>query len=135
MFVVALGGDRGMLLAGGVEAADALVHVPAERADHADVVVVRHLAVGDDVEAGFLLVADHHLGGVVIRLLVANLLERDPDVAAEQLLRVPVRARIRPDHRGRKNGVDDLARHAGLLRRSLGDERMGAYDFDGHLAA
>src|SRR6185436_20531052 len=51
--------DRaGVLLAGVLEAADALIHVPAEAADDADVVVVPHVAVGDDVEARFLLIAD-----------------------------------------------------------------------------
>src|SRR4029079_18210107 len=113
--LVTLGRDRRMLFAGGVEAADALVHVPAEGADHPDVVVVRHLAVGDHVEAGLFLVVDHDLGGVVVGLLVADLLERDSRVAAEQLLRVPVGARVRADHRGRENGVDDRARGHGWL--------------------
>jgi hypothetical protein len=52
---------------------------------------------------------DHDLGGVVVGLFVADLLERDPDVSADQLLRVPVGAGIRADHRGREDGVDDLA--------------------------
>ena len=100
-----------MRLARGVEAGDALVHVPAEGADHTDVVVVRHLAVGDDVEAGLFLVVDDGLGRVVVGLLVADLLERNPDVATEQLLGEPVRPRVRPDHRGRENRVDDLLWH------------------------
>src|SRR4029077_5872628 len=45
-----------MGLARGIEARDAFVHVPAEGADHADVVVVRHLAVGHDVELSLLLI-------------------------------------------------------------------------------
>ncbi len=100
-----------MRLARGVEARDAFVHVPAERADHADVVVVRHLPVGHDVEPGLLLIVDHREGRVVVGLLVPDLLERDPDIAAEQLLVVPVRPRVRPDHRGRENRVDDLPGH------------------------
>src|SRR5262249_60190287 len=38
-----------------IKPADALIHVPAERADNADVVVVPHVAVGHDVETRFLL--------------------------------------------------------------------------------
>ena len=75
-----------MRLARGIEAADALVHVPAERADHADVVVVGHLAVRDDVEPCLFLVGDDGVGGVVVGLFVRDLLERHPDIAAEQLL-------------------------------------------------
>ena len=61
-----------------LEAADALVQIPAERADHADVVVVPHVAVGHDVEARFFLVADHRGDGVVVRLFVLDFLECDP---------------------------------------------------------
>ena len=92
--VLALLGDRGVLLARRLEPADPLVHVPAEGADPADVVVVVHLAVCDDVEAGFLLVADHGVRGVVERLLVLDLLERDPHVAAAELLPEPLRPRV-----------------------------------------
>ena len=100
-----------MLLTGRVEAADALVHVPAERADDADVVVVPHVAVGHDVETGFFLVANHGGDRVVVRLLVLHFLESDADIADEQLVLEPVRPRIRADHRGRKQGLDDFCGH------------------------
>ena len=107
------GADRArVLLASGLEAADALVHVPAERADDADVVVVPHVAVGDDVEAGLFLIPDDGRHGVVIRLFVLNFLEGDANVAAEQLMLEPVRPRIRTDHGGRKNSIDDLRCHS-----------------------
>src|SRR4029079_17116938 len=68
--------DRaGVLLAGVLEAVDPLVHVPAETADDADVVVVPHVAVGDDVEARFLLIADDRGHGVVVRLFVLHFLD------------------------------------------------------------
>ena len=49
--------------------------------------------------------------GVVVRLFVLDFLERDADVPAEQLVLEPVRPRIRPDHGGREEGVDDLRCH------------------------
>ena len=51
-------------------------------ADRPDVVVVPHVAVGDDVEAGFLLVANHGRDRVVVRLFVLHFLERHAYVAA-----------------------------------------------------
>ena len=101
-----------MRLAGRLEAWDALVHVPAERADRPDVVVVPHVAVGHDVEAGFLLIANHGRDGVVVGLFVLHLLERDTDIPPEQLVGEPVRTRIRPDHRGGQKRVDNLHNHA-----------------------
>src|SRR5205823_7505366 len=82
-----------------------------KRSDPADVVVVVHLAVGDDVEPGLLLVADHSVRRVVEGLLVLDFLERDPDVAAAELLVEPARPRVGADHRGRQDGVDDRLRH------------------------
>ena len=70
-----------MRLSGRLETWDALVHVPTERADRPDVVVVPHVAVGHDVEAGFLLIANDGRDGVVVGLLVLHFLERDADVA------------------------------------------------------
>jgi len=103
-------------LLGRLEAADPLVHVPAERADHADVVVVAHLPVGDDVEARLLLVGDRDRGRVLVGLGVVDVLEGDAHVAAVELLVVPVRARVGAHHRGRQDGVDDLPlRHPLLL--------------------
>ena len=75
-----------MRLLGRLKAVDALVHVPAERADDADVIVEPHLAVGDDVETGVLLVVDHGLRGVLVRLFVPDLFEGNPDIAAQQLM-------------------------------------------------
>ena len=95
---------------------DALVHVPAERADRPDVVVVPHVAVGDDVEAGFLLIANHRRDGVVVGLFVLHFLERHTDIPAEQLMREPVRTRVRPDHRGGQKRLDDLRCHAATSR-------------------
>ena len=87
--------DRvGVLLFGRLEAADALVHVPAEGADPADVVVEAHLAVGHDVQPGVLLVPDHRGRGVGVGLGVRRVLERHAGVTAEQLVRVPVRSRV-----------------------------------------
>ena len=105
----------GMGLARRIEARDPLVHVPAEGADHADVVVVGHLAVGDDVEPGLLLVADHRRGGVGVGLLVPHVLEGDADVAPVQLIAEPMRPRVGADHGGRQDRVDDLRQgHAPL---------------------
>ena len=83
-----------VLLLGRLEAADSLVHVPAEGADPAHVVVEAHLAVGHDVQPGVLLVPDHRRRGVGVGLGVRRVLEGDPRVAAEQLVRVPVRAGV-----------------------------------------
>src|SRR3979490_2413029 len=80
------GGGSRARAARGPRAADALSHVPAERPDDADVVVVPHVAVGDDVEAGFFLIANHRGDGVVIGLFVLHFLERDADVPAKQLV-------------------------------------------------
>ena len=103
--------DGRMRFARVLEAADPLVHVPAERADDADVVVVPHVAVGHDVEARFFLIADHRRDGIVVRFFVLDFLERDANVAAEQLVLEPMRPGIRPDHRGREKSVDDLRCH------------------------
>jgi hypothetical protein len=78
------------------------------------VVVVPHVAVGHDVEARFFLVADHRGHGVGVCLFVLDFLECDPNVAAQELVLEPVRPRVRPDHRGRKNFVDDLRCHVPL---------------------
>ena len=87
--------DRGrMRVLCSLKAVNSLVHVPAERADDADVIVVPHLAVGDDVEAGFLLIVNHRRGGVLVGLFVADLFEGNPNVAAQQLLAIPARPRI-----------------------------------------
>src|SRR5690606_2119729 len=51
-----------------LETGNALVEVPAERTDDADVVVVPHVAVGDDVEAGLLLVSNDRGDRVRVRL-------------------------------------------------------------------
>ena len=105
-----------VLLARLFEAADAFVHVPAERADDADVVVVPHVAVGDDVEAHVLLFTDHGGHGVVVRLFVLHFLERDPDVPTEQLVLEPVRPRVRPDHGRREELVYDFLCHVILYK-------------------
>src|SRR5947208_16853383 len=63
---------RRMRLSGRLKAADALIHVPAEGADNSDVIVVPHVPVGHDVEAGRLLVAHYGRNSVVVRLLVRN---------------------------------------------------------------
>ena len=108
----------GMRLPGGVEAADALVHVPAERADRADVVVIGHLAVGDDVEPGFYSWSRMTAAvGVAVGLLVRDVLERNPHVATEQLVVEPVRTGIGADHRRRQDLV--LLRFALALAFSL----------------
>src|SRR5581483_790181 len=65
----------------------------------------------DDVEPCLLLVADDGVRGVVEGLLVLDLLERDPHVAAAELVAEPALPRVGADHRGRENGVDDLLRH------------------------
>jgi hypothetical protein len=95
-----------------LEAGDALVEVPAERADDADVVVVPHVAVGHDVEAGLDLIADDGSDGVLVGLFVRDLLERDANVTTQQLLFEPTRAGIRPDHGRREHLFYDLLRHS-----------------------
>jgi len=93
-------------------AGDALVHVPAERADHPDVVVVIHLAVGDEVEARLLLVVDHDLGRVLIRLLMVDVLERHAHITSKQLIVEPMRSGIGPHHRRRQDVIGNLPRHS-----------------------
>ena len=100
-----------MRIARSFEAADAFIHVPAERTDDADIIVVPHVAIGHDIEAGFFLIAHHCGNSIVVSLFMRDLFKRDANVAAEQLLFVPGRPRIGPDHRGRKYGVDDLFCH------------------------
>src|SRR5690348_13857067 len=99
---------RRMRFASRFEAANALVHVPAERSDHAHIVVVPHVPIGDDVEPGFLLVANRGGNSVVVHLFVLNFLKRDPNIAAKQLMLVPVRSWKRADHGGRQKGVGNL---------------------------
>jgi hypothetical protein len=91
------------------EAADALEPVPEERADPHRVVVEPHLAVGADIEARALLLADHRAYRVAERLLVMAHLEGLADVAAVELIREPGGPRIGPDHRRRK---EPIAGHA-----------------------
>jgi hypothetical protein len=113
-------------LLGRLEAADALVHVPAERPDHADVIVVGHLTVGDDVEAGFLLVADRDMRRILVGLGVVDGLERDADVPAVELVVKPMRPRVGADHGGRQDGVDDLLQgHPGSSSRARRSARGG----------
>ena len=104
-----------VLLAGGLEAADPLVHVPAERPNDADVVVVPHVAVGHDIEPRVFLIADDRGDGVVVRLFVLHFLEGDADVTAEQLMPEPVGPRVGTDHRGGEQGVDDSCIHERVL--------------------
>ena len=99
--------ERRMLFASRFEAWDALVHVPTERPDRTDVVVVPHVAVGDDVETGFLLVSNHCRDRVGVRLFVLHFLESHTYIAAAQLVGEPMRSRIRPDHSGGQNGLDN----------------------------
>jgi hypothetical protein len=42
---------------------------------------------------------------------VLHFLERDADIAAEQLVLVPLRTRIGPDHGGGQQRVDDSCSH------------------------
>jgi len=102
---------RRVLLARLLEAADTLVHVPAERTDDADVVVVPHVAVGHDVEPHGFLLGDDRGDGVGIGFFVGHFLERDADVPAKQLMLEPARPRIRTDHRGREQLVNDFSSH------------------------
>lgn len=86
------------------EALRALEPVPEERPDAHVVVVEPHLAVGQDVEAGILLILDHDARRIVERLGMRRELERLEDVLAGELMREPGRARIRADHRRREQG-------------------------------
>ena len=103
-----------MRLSRRLEAADALVHVPAERTDHANVVVVPHVAVGHDVESGFFLIANDGGDCVVVGLFVLDFLECHANVAAEQLMLEPLGPWIRPNHRGREKLVNNLRCHVVL---------------------
>src|SRR5438034_7968712 len=94
-----------------LEPADALVHVPAERADHADVVVVPHVAVGDDVQPGFFLIADHRRHRIVVSLFMLDFLKRDANIAAKQLVAVPLWSWKGTDHCGRQKCVDNFSWH------------------------
>jgi len=69
------------------------------------VVVEPHLAVGQDVQAGLLLVEDDRAGGVLVGLGVVGQLEGLEDVAAVELVGEPGRARVGADHgAGEKDG-------------------------------
>ena len=83
-----------------LEAADALVHVPAKRADDAHVVIERHLAVCNDIETCFFLIVDDRLSRVMVGLFMLDFLECDANVTSKQLMFVPVWSGIRPDHSG-----------------------------------
>ena len=72
-----------MRVARRVEAGNALIEIPAERADNADIVVVPHVAVGHEVEAGLFLVTDDRSDGVRIGFLVGDFLEGDPHIPAQ----------------------------------------------------
>ena len=85
-----------------LESGDALEPVPDEGADAADVVVEPHLAVGQDVEAGQLLVLERRPHGVLERLLVRSLLERVPDVPTGQLVGEPGWPRVGAHEGGRQ---------------------------------
>ena len=100
-------------MAGAVERGAGIVDVDAvERGGEAvGIALAAHLAVGDDVEADLLLVADRQQRGVVLRLLQP--FGRDPPQllraharrkAPGELLAVdqPFRLRIGPDQRGGK---------------------------------
>ena len=107
-------------VAAAVERGAGIVDVDAfqRRREAVGVALAAHLAVGDDVEAGPLLIADGEERGVVLRLFEP--FGRHPPQlqrphprreAAGELLPVdqPVRLRIRADERGRKQLV-----HVGL---------------------
>jgi hypothetical protein len=86
-----------------------LVPVPDEGADAAAVVVEMHLAVGDDVQSGELLVLDARGGGVPPGVPV--LLELPPLEQVgpgEVVAGVPPRLRVRADHGGRQQRIGDL---------------------------
>src|SRR6185312_3256625 len=98
------------------EPVEALVPVPDEGADAAAVVVEMHLAVGDDVQPGELLVLDARRGGVPPGVPV--LLELPPfqDVGAREVVAgVPPRLGVRADHRRREERRDDLPGHGHVL--------------------
>ena len=104
-----------MRIARRLEAGDALVGIPAERADDADVVVVPHVAVGHDVEAGLDLIGDDRFDGVLVGLFVRDLLERDANVTTQQLMLEPTRSGIGPDHGRREDLFYDLLWHSVVL--------------------
>ena len=104
----------GVLFLRSLEAVDPLVEIPTERPDHADVVVVPHVAVGDDIQSRLFLVADDRRHGVGVHLFVLHFLECHANVAAEQLLLEPLRPWIRADHRGREKLVNNLRCHVVL---------------------
>jgi hypothetical protein len=84
-----------------------------------------HLAVGDDVQAGALLIVDDRPRRVLVGLEVLVELERVEQMPSEQLVSVPERAWIRADHGGRQQRVNDSPRHCpvlplvGFARRAL----------------
>jgi hypothetical protein len=65
-------------VAGAVEGGAGIVEIDAfqRRGEAVGIALAAHLAIGDDVEAGALLVADGEDGGVVLRLL--EIFRRDP---------------------------------------------------------
>ncbi|MBV8166789.1 MAG: hypothetical protein JO021_08350, partial [Alphaproteobacteria bacterium] len=71
----------------------------------ADLLVVMGVAVGDDVEAGRLLVAQMHRNRVLVLLAIARVHHRLEKALAAEHGRVPGRPRQRADDRGRQHGA------------------------------
>ena len=67
--------------------------------------------------AGLLLILNDHPGGVGIGFLMGDVLECFTHVAAEQLVGEPARPRVRADHGGGKDRIDDLAHRCPRLPR------------------
>ena len=62
--------------------------------------------------------------GVGVRLLVLHFLESHADIAAAQLVGEPMRSRIRPDHGGGQNGLDNSC-HGRPLVETGSDRHAG----------
>ena len=80
-----------------------------------DVGIEAAIAVGDDVQAGHLLVSQVDGQGVQILLAVTAIDHRLAEITGAEVLRVPARPRQRADDAGRQNeaggrGVHQLER-------------------------
>ena len=98
------------------------VHALERGGEAVGVAFAAHLAIGDDVDAGALLVADRQHRGVVLRLLEPGRLDapqfaragaRRNDLRQASAVDQPVGLRVAAHQRRRQQGVRETFRHGG----------------------
>ena len=105
------------------------VHALERGGETVGVALAAHLAVGDDVDAGALLVADREQRGVVLRLLEPGRLDAPQlaragtwrnDLRQAPAVDQPVGLRVAADQRRGQQGVRETFRHWRPMRFSAG---------------